>query len=74
MYFDDIFCRIEKMPQTTECNIIDKYIETNIAHPFMEGNGKGDKERRVYFDVKAKVHLKEYIENKVMIMPHYLLH
>ncbi len=27
--------------------------------------GKGDKERRVYFDAKTKVHLKEYIENRI---------
>jgi cell filamentation protein len=31
---------ISSMPQTTFLQIIEKYIETNIAHPFMEGNGR----------------------------------
>lgn len=38
--------------------------EENMLHPRLRLNGKGDKERRVYFDAKAKVHLMEYIESR----------
>lgn len=44
-------------------------VNLNIDDIDLEGRecivyGKGDKERRVYFDAKAKVHLKEYIEGR----------
>jgi len=32
--------QIEKMPETTFGEIVEKYVEMNIAHPFMEGNGR----------------------------------
>ena len=38
-YLDETFRQIESMPENSLDEIIDKYIEMNIAHPFMEGNG-----------------------------------
>ena len=40
MYLDAILPVIEKMPESTFEEIIAKYVEMNIAHPFMEGNGR----------------------------------
>jgi len=43
--------QIEAMPETTFDNIIDKYVEMNIAHPFMEGNGRST---RIWLDLILK--------------------
>lgn len=51
MYFDEIFKEIESMPDKTADEIIDKYIELNIAHPFMEGNGRAT---RIWLDLLLK--------------------
>jgi cell filamentation protein len=51
LYFHDIFSQIEKMPESNADEIIDKYIETNIAHPFMEGNGRAT---RIWLDCILK--------------------
>ena len=40
MCFDTIFAEIEKMPDEDADRIVDKYVELNIAHPLMEGNGR----------------------------------
>lgn len=40
MYLDAILPVIEQMPETPFEEIIAKYVEMNIAHPFMEGNGR----------------------------------
>ncbi len=40
LYLDLILPRIESMPQNNFNQIIEKYVEMNIAHPFLEGNGK----------------------------------
>ncbi len=47
--------QIEKMPETTYDEIIKKYIEMNIAHPFMEGNGRS---ARLWLDLILKKRLK----------------
>ena len=39
-YLSDNLKTIEKMPETTFDEIVDKYVEMNVAHPFMEGNGR----------------------------------
>lgn len=51
MYFDEIFKDIESMPDKTADEIINKYIELNIAHPFMEGNGRAT---RIWLDLLLK--------------------
>lgn len=50
-YFDEILKQIESMPENSENEIIDKYIEMNIAHPFMEGNGRA---MRIWLDQMLK--------------------
>lgn len=59
LYFDEIFRQIEKMPDKTADEIIDKYIETNIAHPFMEGNGRAT---RIWLDCILKARLKKCVD------------
>jgi cell filamentation protein len=54
-YLDATLHQIESMPDDTTENIIDKYVELNIAHPFMEGNGRST---RIWLDMlfKARIH------------------
>lgn len=47
-YLDESIKNIEKMPQSTYEEIIEKYVEMNIAHPFREGNGRST---RIWFDL-----------------------
>jgi cell filamentation protein len=50
---------IEKMPETTFEDIVKKYVEMNIAHPFMEGNGRST---RIWLDLILKKNLKKCID------------
>ena len=56
MYLRDNLCLIEKMPEDTLENIVKKYVEMNIAHPFMEGNGRST---RIWLDLILKKNLKK---------------
>ena len=47
LHLDETLRNIESMPENTVDEIIDKYIEMNIAHPFMEGNGRAT---RIWLD------------------------
>jgi cell filamentation protein len=51
--------QIEQMPSTTFDEIADKYVEMNIAHPFMEGNGRST---RIWLDLILKKQLKKCID------------
>ncbi|MDA3818255.1 MAG: Fic family protein [Prolixibacteraceae bacterium] len=51
--------QIEEMPETTFDDIVKKYIEMNIAHPFMEGNGRST---RIWLDLILKKHLKKCVD------------
>ncbi len=51
--------QIETMPETTFDNIVEKYIEMNIAHPFMEGNGRST---RIWLDLILKKRLNKCVE------------
>ena len=51
--------QIEAMPETTFDEIVEKYVEMNIAHPFMEGNGRST---RVWLDLILKKHLKKCVD------------
>jgi cell filamentation protein len=51
--------QIEKMPETTFNEIIEKYIEMNIAHPFMEGNGRS---ARIWLDLMLKKRIKKCVD------------
>lgn len=50
---------IERMPETTLDEIIDKYVEMNVAHPFMEGNGRST---RIWLDLMLKRTLKKCVD------------
>lgn len=54
MYLEAALQSIEKMPQTTFEEIVDKYVEMNVAHPFREGNGRST---RLWLDLILKKEL-----------------
>lgn len=59
MYLEDALRHIEKMPENTFEDILEKYAEMNIAHPFLEGNGRG---MRIWLDLILKKNLGLCIE------------
>lgn len=59
MYLEAILPVIEKMPETTFEEIIAKYVEMNIAHPFMEGNGRAT---RIWLDMMLKKNLGKVVD------------
>ncbi len=59
MYLDAILPVVEKMPETTFDEIIAKYVEMNIAHPFMEGNGRST---RIWLDMILKKQLRMVVD------------
>lgn len=54
LYLDAALRNIEKMPQATFDEIVEKYVEMNIAHPFREGNGRS---ARIWLDLMLKKEL-----------------
>ena len=59
MYLDVMLPVIEKMPESTFEEIIAKYVEMNIAHPFMEGNGRAT---RIWLDLILKKNLGKVVD------------
>jgi cell filamentation protein len=59
LFLPDTLASIDKMPENTFEEIIDKYAEMNIAHPFMEGNGRS---MRIWLDLILKKHLGQCID------------
>ena len=63
MYLAQSLKQIDKMPQSTFDEIVEKYVEMNIAHPFREGNGRAT---RIWLDLILKKELKKVVDwNKV---------
>ncbi len=58
LYLEDILKKIEEMPETVLNEILEKYIEMNIAHPFLEGNGRS---MRIWLDLILKKNLGKII-------------
>jgi len=58
LYLNDILLSVEKMPENTFEEIISKYVEMNIAHPFLEGNGRS---MRIWLDMMLKRTLEQVI-------------
>ena len=54
LYLDAVLLAVEKMPENTFEEIIAKYVEMNVAHPFMEGNGRST---RIWLDMILKKRL-----------------
>lgn len=59
MYLQAALENIEKMPQSTYDEIIEKYVEMNIAHPFREGNGRST---RIWLDLILKKELGQVVD------------
>lgn len=59
MYLEAALANIEKMPQSDYDEIIEKYVEMNIAHPFREGNGRST---RIWLDLILKKELGQVID------------
>lgn len=58
LYLKEVLKKIEQMPENTFEEIISKYIEMNIAHPFEEGNGRS---MRIWLDMILKARLQKVI-------------
>ena len=58
-FLGDTLHQIDAMPETTLDEIVAKYVEMNIAHPFMEGNGRST---RVWLDLILKKRLKQCVD------------
>lgn len=56
LYLKEALAKIEKMPENTFEDIIAKYVEMNIAHPFLEGNGRS---ARIWLDLVLKKNLQK---------------
>ena len=69
MYLQENLRQIENMPDDTLEQIVDKYVEMNIAHPFMEGNGRST---RIWLDLMLKKHLKKCIDWSMVNKKDYL--
>ena len=59
LYLKEVLAAIEKMPEATFEDIIAKYVEMNIAHPFMEGNGRAT---RIWLDMVLKKNLRRVVD------------
>ncbi len=59
LHFPTILPTIESMPETSFDAVIDKYVEMNVAHPFMEGNGRAT---RIWLDLILRRSLKHCID------------
>ena len=59
LYLKEILPVIEKMPESTFEEIIAKYVEMNIAHPFREGNGRAT---RIWLDMMLKRSLRRVVD------------
>ena len=69
LYLKEALEKIEQMPESTYEEIIAKYVEMNIAHPFVEGNGRT---MRIWFDLILKKRLKKVVNWQFVDKPLYL--
>lgn len=70
MYLQAALDNIDKMPQSTFDEIIEKYVEMNVAHPFREGNGRST---RIWLDMILKKELQQVIDWSKVDKEDYLL-
>lgn len=70
MYLEEALKQIDKMPQSNFDEIVDKYIEMNIAHPFREGNGRST---RIWLDMILKKEMGKVIDWRKINKEDYLL-
>ncbi|MBQ3027569.1 MAG: Fic family protein, partial [Lachnospiraceae bacterium] len=70
MYLEASLAQIDQMPQSTFDEIVEKYVEMNIAHPFREGNGRST---RIWLDLIFKVELGKVVDWSKVDKEDYLL-
>lgn len=70
MYLEQSLQNISKMPQNNFNEIVEKYVEMNIAHPFREGNGRAT---RIWLDLILKKELKKVIDWNAVAKEDYLM-
>mgnify|MGYP003371777694 CR=1 FL=1 len=70
MYLDAALENIEKMPQSAFDEIVEKYVEMNIAHPFREGNGRSG---RIWLDLMFRTELGKVVDWSRINKEDYLL-
>lgn len=70
MYLEAALSNIDKMPQSNFDEIVEKYVEMNIAHPFREGNGRAT---RIWLDMIFKKELKKVVDWGKIDKDDYLL-
>ena len=70
MYLETAIKNVDKMPQNTFDEIVEKYVEMNIAHPFREGNGRST---RIWLDLILKKELNMVIDWSAVDKEDYLL-
>ena len=70
MYLEAAIENIDKMPQSTFDEIVEKYVEMNIAHPFREGNGRST---RIWLDLIFKAELRLVVDWSKVDKEDYLL-
>ena len=70
MYLDAALANIDRMPQSTFDEIIEKYVEMNIAHPFREGNGRST---RLWLDQMLKAGIGQVVDWSKVDKEDYLL-
>ena len=69
LYLNEILVKIEQMPENTFEEIIAKYVEMNVAHPFMEGNGRA---MRIWLDMLLKSKLSKLVNWQLVSKELYL--
>jgi cell filamentation protein len=69
LYLNEILLKIELMPESSFEEIIAKYVEMNIAHPFLEGNGRS---MRIWLDMILKKQLKKVVNWQLIDKTLYL--
>ena len=70
MYLEEALLHIEKMPQSTFDEIVEKYVEMNVAHPFREGNGRS---ARIWLDLMMKAEPHKVVDWSKVDKEDYLL-
>ena len=70
MYLEAALANIDKMPQSTFDEIVEKYVEMNIAHPFREGNGRST---RIWLDCIFKKEIGKVVDWSKVDKADYLL-
>jgi len=69
LYLKEILKKIDLMPENSFEEIIDKYVEMNIAHPFMEGNGRA---MRIWLDLILKKKIQKCVDWNIVDKYKYL--